>query len=217
MSAALKAIHAKRRQLDLDDAAYRAILERVTGLRSSRDMREDQRRAVAAELDRLGAPGTPRHRSDRASGPYAPKLQALWIAAHNLGVVRDRSDTAMIAFVKRQTGVDHSRFLHEPADAAKAIEALKKWVRREAGNDDLFRREKGRPALFNDDRFQILTTQWARLVALDAVPAPALAVWMQDRFGMADVGQFAKANRIAAMNELGGLLRAALVKKETPA
>ena len=40
---------------------------------------------------------------------------------------------ALVAFVKRQTGVDHIRFLHHADDAAKAIEGLKAWLAREGG------------------------------------------------------------------------------------
>jgi hypothetical protein len=35
--------------------------------------------------------------------------------------------------VKRQTGLDHTRFLRDPQDARKAVEALKGWMAREGG------------------------------------------------------------------------------------
>ena len=78
-----------------------------------------------------GNPG--RTRSNTAAGRYAPVLQALWIAGHNLGVVQNRDDAALIAFVQRQTGMSHTRFLTDSEDARRAIEALKKWLSREAG------------------------------------------------------------------------------------
>ncbi|PTW61407.1 uncharacterized protein DUF1018 [Breoghania corrubedonensis] len=213
MSAALKAIHVKRRQMGLDDETYRALLERVTGLGSSKHMNEAQRRLVLVEMDRLGAPKTPRPRSDRASGPYAPKLQALWIAAHNLGVVRDRSDAAMLSFVRRMTGIDHTRFLRDPTDGSRAIEALKKWIQRALRADNLFSHSKHRPALLNDHRFQVLSLQWARLIALDATPAAMMTSWTHARFGAADFGRLTDGDWIDAMNELGALLREALVSK----
>ncbi|WP_319774452.1 regulatory protein GemA [Breoghania sp.] len=217
MSAALKAIHAKKRQLGLDDDAYRAVLVRVTGLSSSKDMNEAQRRDVVAEMNRLGAPKVSRPRNDRASGTYAPKLQALWIAAHNLGVVRDRSDRAMISFVRRMTGIDHTRFLHDQADAMKAIEALKKWIQRETRSDFIFSQGRYRPALMNDHGFQVLSVQWARLVTLDATPAPMLTSWTRDRFGKADPCNLSDADWIDAMNELGVILRKAMARKEEAA
>ncbi|MEP9402057.1 regulatory protein GemA [Sphingomonas sp. VNH70] len=128
MTALLKAIHATRRDLAIDDDDYRAVLQRVTGKRSAKDLDDRQRRAVLDELRRLS--GKPRRGLD---GPYASKLVALWLSAWNLGIVRKRDDGALIAFVERQTGIDHVRWLREPRDAARAIEGLKAWIAREAG------------------------------------------------------------------------------------
>jgi phage gp16-like protein len=47
-------IHAGKKALGLDDDTYRALLERVTGKRSSADMTGTERNAVLAELARLG-------------------------------------------------------------------------------------------------------------------------------------------------------------------
>lgn len=210
---ALNAIHVKKRQLGLDDETYRALLERVTGKRSSADMDEGERLKVVAEMDRLGAPKASRPRRDRASGPFAPKLQALWIAACNLGVVRDRSDAAMIAFVKRQTGLEHTRFLVHAGDADKAIEALKSWIRRETVNEDLFTQDRTRPPLCNDVRFQIVIAQWGRLLALDAAPASSLAAFVLDRTGKVSMADLGKDDWIGLMNDLGVVLRAALAKR----
>lgn len=66
-------------------------------------------------------------------GPYAGICRALWISGWYLGVVRDRTDGALIAFVRRQAGLDHLNWLRDPADASRVIEALKKWLVREAG------------------------------------------------------------------------------------
>lgn len=47
-------IHAGKKALQLDDETYRALLERVTGKRSSADMTGIEREAVIAELVRQG-------------------------------------------------------------------------------------------------------------------------------------------------------------------
>lgn len=49
----LGAIHILQQQLGLDDATYRAVLERVTGKRSSARCDASERRAVLDELRRL--------------------------------------------------------------------------------------------------------------------------------------------------------------------
>lgn len=129
----LAAIHVGKKQLGLDDETYRGLLERVTGKRSAAELSETERTAVVAEMRRQGF--TPASKPPRKGldGPYAAKLQALWIAGWNLGVVRDRRDKALIAFVERQTKISHTRFLRFPEDAAKVIEALKGWLARKGG------------------------------------------------------------------------------------
>lgn len=132
-----KAIHALRRQIPhYTDADYREYLLREFGVDSSTRLTHAQAGRVIETLKTLaGQNGQVRRASATADGPYARKLQALWISAYNLGVVRNRDDAAMIKFVQRQAKVSHTRFLTEPADAKKAIEALKSWIAREAGVD----------------------------------------------------------------------------------
>jgi len=162
MSAALAAMHVAKKLLGLDDDTYRAALVSITGKASAKEMTEVERnKVVAAFRDRGFKPASTGQRK-RLEGKYAAKLQALWIAGHNLGIVENRSDEALVAFVKRQAQVDHVRFLHDPADAAKAIEGLKAWLARAGGVDwslgdlaDWMRVPGARIAI----------AQWQRLVA----------------------------------------------------
>jgi hypothetical protein len=176
----LAAIHVAKKQLGLEDDDYRAILARVTGKSSARDLDEAGRGKVLAEFRRLGFvkapsdsldPGRaqtgPGGRSRRLDGKYAPKLQALWIAGWNLGIVRDKRDAALLAFVKRQTGLDHTRFLHHPADAARAIEALKGWLARD-GKVNWEKSKTFRAGWQHADGYRIAWAQWLKLY--DAAP-----------------------------------------------
>lgn len=136
MSSAIAAIYAGFRHLGIsDDADRRALYARVTGKDRLTLMKPPEKEAVVTELRRLGFKSVDRRQDGRQklTGKYAKKLQALWIAAWNLGLARERDDKALLAFVKRQTGIDHTRFLVYPDDAAKAIEGLKGWLAREAG------------------------------------------------------------------------------------
>lgn len=160
---ALAAIHIAKKQLGLDDDTYRAVLMRVTGKDSTRAMSERERIAVVSELRKQGFKPVEKG----LQGPFAKKLQALWIAAWNLGIVRDKRDAAMLTFVKRQTGIDHTRFLVDGEDAARAIDALKGWMAREAGVDwsvgnhlAAWEREPG---------FKVSVAQWAILAKAGAV------------------------------------------------
>lgn len=130
---AIAAIHSGLRQLGIDQDDARDLYERQTGKRSLREMNARQQQAIVDELRRLGFQKASRHGSRPLQGPFAKKLQAQWIALWNLGVVADRTDAALLAFVKRQTGIDHVNFLRDPAEARKVIDGLKGWMAREGG------------------------------------------------------------------------------------
>ena len=138
MSRSIAAMHVAKKQLGLDDDTYRAALVQVTGKSSSAAMSEPERQKVLEHFRQAGFKAASTGGRKRLDGKFAAKLQALWIAGWNLGLVRDRDDRALLAFVKRQTGIDHVRFLRHGADAMKAIEALKGWLERAGGVDWTF-------------------------------------------------------------------------------
>ncbi|MBP1852707.1 gp16 family protein [Rhizobium halophytocola] len=162
MTSSIAALHVAKKQLGLDDDTYRAKLARITGKSSAKDMSEPERQAVLSVLRNEGfslSTASGRHGSRRKlTGKYAPKLQALWIAGFNLGVIDDREDSAMIAFIRRQTGVDDTRFLHHADDARRAIEGLKAWLHREAGVD--WSDKKSLPPYAAAHGYRIAQAQW---------------------------------------------------------
>lgn len=121
----LAKVHVLAKQAGLDEDAYRDFLERETGKRSASALSDVQLAHVCERLSRRPEAG-----AAAASGPYAPKLKALWLSAYHLGLAKSDSDAAMMAFVKRQTGIDSTRFLIHARDANKAIEGLKAWIER---------------------------------------------------------------------------------------
>jgi phage gp16-like protein len=168
------AIHVAKKQLGLDDETYRAVLHRVTGVSSSKDMTPAQHSAVLAEFRRLGFELTPPKSKEpkvgsrgavHLDGPFVSKIRALWIAGWNLGVVKDRHDTALIAFVRRQTGIDHVSWVRDPKDGNKVIEAVKAWLAREAGVQ-----WPGRGALPHSTKKAVVAAQLA-ILGLPAEPA----------------------------------------------
>lgn len=160
-------IHGLAKRMGLDDAAYREALS-AEGVASSKKLTVAQ---AGALIERWNA-GAPARRASSgrsprttASGRFAPILRALWIAGYNLGVVREPDDTALIAFVQRQRKVDHTRFLTERTDALAVVEALKKWLARDAGviwpkgpDPDGLARKRA-----------VLEAQWRALIAAGAV------------------------------------------------
>lgn len=122
----LRAVQARRRQLDLGEEEYRDLLERAAGKRSCRELGTVGLGAVLLELGKLRPAGA------LPDLPGASKLRALWICGWHLGVVQDRRDSALAAFVRRECGVDSARWA-TARNLGKAIDRLKAWLRREAG------------------------------------------------------------------------------------
>lgn len=155
-------INIAKSQLGLDEDTYRGMLHRVTGKVSLRVMSETEKQNVIEDLKQKGfdpsVKATSKGGRKRLTGKYAAKLQALWIAGYNLGVVTNGSDEALIAFVKRQTKLDHVRFLHEPNDANQAIESLKRWLNRAAGVS--WAKDPLVPDWANQPHGQIVLAQW---------------------------------------------------------
>lgn len=123
----LAAIHCAKRDLGLDDAAYRALLQRVAGVESAAELAPRQRAEVLRELDRLGFRRAPARRAGRArltGGRQAKKCRAMWIELHKAGVVRDASEAALDRFTKRVAGVDSLAWV-DAQEASRVIEALK--------------------------------------------------------------------------------------------
>ncbi|EXL08201.1 hypothetical protein BG46_01345 [Brucella anthropi] len=166
---AIAKINIGKQQLGLDEDTYRELLFRVTGKVSLRDMTDNEHQLVLADLQSKGfkpaSKGAGKGTRKRLEGKFAPKLQALWIAGFNLGVVTNGSDEALIAFVKRQTGLDHIRFLHDPADGYKAVECLKRWLNRAAGVS--WAKDLLVPDWANQPHGQIVLAQWNILTKSD--------------------------------------------------
>lgn len=165
---ALAAIHTGLKALGIVDDDKRDFYQRLTGKRSLTEMSQRDQESVLSELRRLGF--KPAAKASHAAGKYAKILQALWIAMWNLGLTPDRTDKALTAFVKRQTKVDHTRFLHDHTDATKVIEALKGWMAREAGVD--WHRDRHEPAWRQKPGARIALAQWEMLGRLGVPRVP---------------------------------------------
>ncbi len=122
----LRAVQVRRRQLDLAEDDYRDAIERATGKRSCRELGTVGLGAVLIELGKL------RPAEALPDLPGTSKLRALWIAGWHLGVVQDRRDSALAAFVRRECGVDAAGWA-KSRGLGRAIDRLKAWLRRDAG------------------------------------------------------------------------------------
>lgn len=199
---ALAAVQIKRRQLGLEDEDWRDVVERVTGQRSTRNLRSRELGALLAECDRLlcGRATTGAARRP-LGGKYAGHLQALWISCWNLGLVEVRDDKALIAFVKRQTGIDNPAWMHGHDDARKVIEALKAMLGRQGVRWTF---EKHEPYYLRQPGYQVALAQF-RLVGPQNI---SFHFWAADQAGC-DVTRMKSEDWIGVMNVLGRKVRAA--------
>lgn len=137
-----------RKELGIEESAYRAMLERLTGRTSAKDLDQHQLGLVLDELKAKGwrpkvarpaAPAADRAPSDH---PQARKARALWLSLHSLGVVRDPSEAALESFARRQLKVEALQWA-DKGRVYKLIEALKAIAERagwsQAGTSDEIR------------------------------------------------------------------------------
>ena len=134
----IKLIHVARRDLEragrLDEPGYRDILRAASDGRhdSAAAMSYSQLKAAFERFQRAGfqsrsAAGQRR----QAINPDASKVRALWLFLHVLGAVKDPSEKALAAYVKRIAKVDDLRWARGDAVTA-LIETMKKWAMRRA-------------------------------------------------------------------------------------
>lgn len=135
----LAKIHIAKKELGLTDEVYRDILRAQFRRDSSAKLTPGQAFALLAHFKKLGWKQRSQSKLPGMEIPpdgQSKKIQALWITLHQAGKVRDGSDQALMAFVKRMTktathpGKDHLRFC-DNGDKWKIIEALKDWAKRE--------------------------------------------------------------------------------------
>lgn len=130
----IQAIQATRRQVAglADDETWRAWLAKRPGGVTS--LREMEGRQLGAVLDDLHKAGALRRTADQhgrrryVDDQQMKMIRGLWIELHKAGKVRNPSEEALGAFVRRQTRQDMGAL--SPAAAAAVIEALKRMKAR---------------------------------------------------------------------------------------
>lgn len=130
----LAQIHIARKDLGMEDDAYRAMLIDVAKVDSSAKLDFAGRHAVIHRMKQLG--WKPKRKKigpkSRRVTSQADKIRALWIELHELEIVRDKSEAALMKYVRRMTNGQYAapQFC-DAATASRMIETLKKWKHRE--------------------------------------------------------------------------------------
>jgi phage gp16-like protein len=133
----IKLIHVARRDLALDEPTYRTLLGVHGGAESAAAMSAQQLQKVLEHMKKSGfkvraKAGTKAQASGAkspslASDPQSKKARALWLMLHHIGQVRDPAEAALLAYARRQCGVDRMEWT---SDMLPIIESLKAWALR---------------------------------------------------------------------------------------
>ena len=128
--ATLAKIHIAKKELCLDDDTYHALLERLFGVTSAKDLTARQHIQLLGELCRLGwKPKAANPKRAPLRLPQLRKLRLLWYRLVEAGVVHSVEESSLLHFVARQTQVDRLEWL-SVEQASQVIEALKAWGKR---------------------------------------------------------------------------------------
>ncbi len=121
-------------KLGLDDDDYRDLLDRLTGMRSTRDMSRRQRAQVLAYMEQHGAyADQPKKRISR--DPQARMIHALWAELGRTGSLDKPGKDGLRAFIASQLYPDQAGVAVDPDhltihQGRDIIEALKSWLKR---------------------------------------------------------------------------------------
>lgn len=198
-------IHVAAKQLDIEEDDLRSLYQQQTGKTSLRMMNFGERTKVIKELERKGFKS--KSKTPAPSDKYSAKITALWIAAHNLGITRSKTEKSLLAYVKRMANVDHTRFLRHHEDAEKVIESLKKWMTREAGVDWHVEPAREVTKFLNDPQAQIVMAQLSMIKDDTLIGEPIKDIYTLAAHYQTTPNTLKSHQWIEIMNELGQTIR----------
>lgn len=127
----LSKIHIAKKDLGLDDETYRALLARVAGVRSAKDLNPRQIGAVLAEFSRLGWESAPAKKHGRKAPTAAPDRVKLVCKIEAFLAEAKRSWAYADGMAMRMFQVERVEWL-DPAQLQKMVAALTYDARRHA-------------------------------------------------------------------------------------
>ncbi|MFJ4141452.1 gp16 family protein [Pseudomonas sp. NPDC089734] len=130
----IRLIHVARRELSMESDTYRLMLAGMKGLEgttSTADLSLPNLKRVLEQLKSKGFKVRPNKKPKRplADDPQAQKIRSLWLQLHEMGTVRDSSETALAKYVFSMTKVEALQWL-TTSQASHVIETLKQWMGR---------------------------------------------------------------------------------------
>lgn len=118
-------VHVAKKELQLCDDDYRAMLQQVTGNLSAADCTDAELAALVEHMKGKGFKPK-KTQAGRAAADHksAGKARAMWISLYHLGAIANPSEQALEAFAQRQLKVAALQWANQ-ALCYKLIEALK--------------------------------------------------------------------------------------------
>lgn len=133
----IRLIHVAKRELQLDDDTYRAMLWSLARVKSSKDLDFTGRKKVLDHLKARGFKVKTAPANKNASDSRYRKIRVLWKELKKRAMVEKDTDQAVRAYIKRTTGCEDFQFLNNH-QISTVIESLKSWVARADENRDSF-------------------------------------------------------------------------------
>lgn len=127
----IRLVHVAYRELQLDKDTYRAALVTATGKDSCSRMSAAELQRALDHFKRVGFKVRAKARPSRPldQRPESQKIRALWLLLHQLGAVKNSSEEALAAYVKRIAHVEALQWI-DGHQAERLIETMKKWAMR---------------------------------------------------------------------------------------
>lgn len=144
----IQLVHIAKQQLNIDDLSYREILKRLTNKTSSTKCTVVELHKVLHELQKKGAKVKWFAKSTKKPTAYSPatgetpvkseithKIRAVWITMSKHGFLRDSSEQALNAYMRKIINKNRSVLVLNVGaldvnDASYILEILKKWHKR---------------------------------------------------------------------------------------
>jgi phage gp16-like protein len=129
--ALLAQIHIAKKQLGLSEPEYRDLLFAATRKNSSSIMSPAELGLVIEAMVKAGFKPAFKGAPDgkKSARKVVRLIFGLWSELARRGIVENADRAALIAFVKRQTGIDHPDWLSN-TQASSVVEALKAMLNR---------------------------------------------------------------------------------------
>ena len=142
----IQLIHIAKQKLSMDEYSYRAMLERLTGKQSTKQMSMAELMQIMQELEQKGFKKTARkHQSPPSQSAVGKsriitKIRAVWIEMAKAGIVLDSSEMALNRFAINiintmlENQGNNLRMLNLQSlndyQASIVLERLKQWAKR---------------------------------------------------------------------------------------